>query len=78
MGTARKLIQQDRILPDETTVLCITGNGLKTTDVLADKYQAETPIAPKLAEFEAYLATKAASLPAAFAETAVSAVVAGR
>src|ERR1700691_634405 len=41
VGTARKLIQQDRILPDETTVLCITGNGLKTTDVLADKYQAE-------------------------------------
>jgi threonine synthase len=78
VGTARKLIQQDRILPDETTVLCITGNGLKTTDVLADKYQAETPIAPKLAEFEAYFATKAASLPAAFAETAVSAVVAGR
>jgi hypothetical protein len=27
----------------------------------------ETPIAPKLAEFEAYLAAKAASLPAAFA-----------
>ena len=37
VGTARKLIQQDRILPDETTVLCITGNGLKTTDVLADR-----------------------------------------
>jgi threonine synthase len=64
VGTARKLIQQDRILPDETTVLCITGNGLKTTDVLADKYQAEVPIAPKLAEFEAYLAAKAATLPA--------------
>src|SRR6202041_1881498 len=36
VGTTRKLIQQDRILPDETTVICITGNGLKTTDVLAD------------------------------------------
>src|ERR1700723_4652935 len=58
VGTTRKLIQQDRILPDETTVICITGNGLKTTDVLADKYQAELPIAPKLAEFEAYLASK--------------------
>ena len=66
VGTARKLIHQDRILPDETTVICITGNGLKTTDVLADTYQAETPIAPKLAEFEAYLAAKSASLPAAF------------
>ncbi|MFZ0797248.1 MAG: threonine synthase [Terriglobales bacterium] len=73
VGTARKLIQQDRILPDETTVLCITGNGLKTTDVLADKYQAETPIAPKLAEFEAYLATKAGRLPDSFPETAASA-----
>ena len=71
VGTARKLIQQDRILPDETTVLCITGNGLKTTDVLADKYQVETPIAPKLAEFEAYLSAKASSLPAAVAEAAV-------
>ena len=55
---ACKLIHQDRILADETTVLCITGNGLKTTDVLADAYQAEKPIAPKLVEFEAYLASK--------------------
>jgi len=74
VGTARKLIQQDRILPDETTVLCITGNGLKTTDVLADKYQAEVPIAPKLAEFELYLASKAAALPAAAGETAAAVV----
>jgi threonine synthase len=71
VGTARKLIHQDRILPDETTVLCITGNGLKTTDVLAEAYEAETPIAPKLAEFEAYLAAKVASLPTAVSEAAV-------
>jgi threonine synthase len=76
VGTARKLIHQDRILPDETTVLCITGNGLKTTDVLADAYEAETPIAPKLAEFEAYLAAKAASLPAAFVAAADSSTAA--
>jgi threonine synthase len=55
VGTAGKLYRQDRILPEETTVLCITGNGLKTTDVLAGVYQAEQPIAPKLAEFEKYL-----------------------
>ena len=71
VGTARKLIHQDRILPDETTVLCMTGNGLKTTDVLAEAYEAETPIAPKLAEFEAYLAAKVASLPTAVSEAAV-------
>lgn len=55
VGCARKLYQQDRILPDETTVLCITGNGLKTTDVLAGDYESVEPIRPKLAEFEAFL-----------------------
>src|SRR2546426_1810532 len=55
VGVARKLYRQDRILPDEITVLCITGNGLKTTDVLAGKYEAEAAISPKLAEFEKYL-----------------------
>jgi threonine synthase len=65
VGTARKLIRQDRILPDETTVLCITGNGLKTTDVLAGKYEAEIPIAPRLREFEVFLENKlsAAGVP---------------
>jgi threonine synthase len=55
VGCAGKLYRQDRILPEETTVLCITGNGLKTTDVFAGVYEAERPIAPKLAEFEKYL-----------------------
>src|SRR3989440_3010042 len=55
VGSAGKLYRQDRILPEETTVLCITGNGLKTTDALAGVYQTERAIAPKLAEFENYL-----------------------
>jgi threonine synthase len=55
VGCARKLYKSDRILPDETSVLCITGNGLKTTDVLTGEYEVEEPIAPKLAEFEKYL-----------------------
>jgi threonine synthase len=55
VGTAGKLYRQDRILPEETTVLCITGNGLKTTDALAGVYENERAIAPKLAEFEKYL-----------------------
>src|SRR6201993_3447108 len=54
-GCARKLYRGGRISPEETTVLCITGNGLKTTDVFAGKYESETAIAPKLAEFERYL-----------------------
>jgi threonine synthase len=55
VGCARKLYREGRISPDETTVLCITGNGLKTTDALAGEYAAEDAIAPKLAEFERYL-----------------------
>lgn len=55
VAVARKLFAQDRIRPDETTVLCITGNGLKTTDALADRFEAVEPIAPKLAAFEQYL-----------------------
>ena len=43
VGCARKLYRQGRITPDETTVLCITGNGLKTTDVLTGEYEAEDP-----------------------------------
>ncbi len=56
LGCARKLYKSGRIHPDETTILCITGNGLKTTDVLVDRYEVEQPIAPKLAEFEKLLA----------------------
>jgi threonine synthase len=55
VGCARKLYQEGRITPDETTVLCITGNGLKTTDVLANAYEADAAIAPKLTEFERFL-----------------------
>src|SRR5579885_3492844 len=57
VGCARKLYRDRRIPADETTVLCITGNGLKTTDALAGEYAAETAIAPRLAEFERYLAS---------------------
>jgi threonine synthase len=55
VGCARKLYLQGRIMPEETTVLCITGNGLKTTDVLAGEYEREDAIAPKLAELNKYL-----------------------
>src|SRR5947209_16469035 len=55
VGQARKLYRQGRIAPDETTVLCITGNGLKTTDALAGQYEAEAPIPPKFAAFEPFL-----------------------
>jgi threonine synthase len=52
--TAR-LYAHGRIKPDELTVTCITGNGLKTTDVLAGAYESEEPIRPRLTDFENYI-----------------------
>src|SRR6201994_4941154 len=52
--TAR-LYGDGRISADETTVTCITGNGLKTTDALTGHYQQERAVRPRLADFDAYL-----------------------
>jgi threonine synthase len=54
-GVAQKLIKQGRIGPDETTVICITGNGLKTTDAILADFPLTEVIAPKLEAFEAFL-----------------------
>ena len=54
-GVTQKLIAQGRIHPEETTVVCITGNGLKTTDAVAAEFPATEAIAPRLDAFEAYL-----------------------
>lgn len=56
VAAAQKLIAQRRIAPEETTVLCITGNGLKTTDALAGQFEEQAPIPPRLAAFESLLA----------------------
>jgi len=52
-GVAGKLIEQGRIKPDETTVVCITGNGLKTTDAIAADFPVTEAIAPRIEAFEA-------------------------
>jgi threonine synthase len=64
VGCTRKLVRDGRISPDETTVVCITGNGLKTTDALNGAYEADDAIAPKLAEFERFL-SKSLEIPEA-------------
>jgi threonine synthase len=55
--TAR-LYAHGRIHPDELTVACITGNGLKTTDVLQGAYEQHTAIRPRLGDFETYIAER--------------------
>jgi threonine synthase len=52
--TAR-LYADGRIGADETTVVCITGNGLKTTDPLVHHYVQERAVRPRLTDFAEYL-----------------------
>jgi threonine synthase len=53
LAVAQKLIEQGRIDRDGSTVLCITGNGLKTQEALLGKIAQPVVIKPSLAEFEA-------------------------
>ena len=52
VAVARKLIEQGRIPRDEEIVLCITGNGLKTQDAVADYLEKPVVIEPSLEQFE--------------------------
>jgi threonine synthase len=54
-GVTQKLLRDGRIAPDETTIVCITGNGLKTTDAIASDFPATEAITPRLDALEAYL-----------------------
>jgi threonine synthase len=54
-AVAARLYAHGKISRDQTTVLCITGNGLKTTDALEGRYPAERAVKPRLAEFDAYI-----------------------
>jgi threonine synthase len=57
VAVARKLIEQGRIGRGEEVVLCITGNGLKTQDAVADWVEQPALIAPSLEEFAALVET---------------------
>ena len=52
--TAR-LYAHGRIHPDQLTVTCITGNGLKTTDCLHGAFDQSQAIRPRLSDFEAFV-----------------------
>jgi threonine synthase len=64
VAVARKLIEQGRIARDEEVVLCVTGNGLKTQDAIADYVEQPAIIGPSLEEFEPLVAGIPAAEPA--------------
>ena len=53
VGVAKKLIAAGKIPADDSAVLCVTGNGLKTIDAVNGHVGAPREIKPSLREFEA-------------------------
>jgi len=58
VAAARRLIESGRIGRDESTVLLITGHGLKTKEAVESRCGAPRNIQPSLREFEGLLAQK--------------------
>ncbi len=52
VAVAQKLLASGRMNPDAETVLCVTGNGLKTLDALQNQLDLGLTIRPRLEEFE--------------------------
>jgi threonine synthase len=61
-GVTQKLIEQGYINPSETTVACITGNGLKTIDAISQEYALSPAIEPRLSVFESFVNDRMAAV----------------
>lgn len=55
IAAARRLIAEGKIATDESTIICITGNGLKTQEPLVAALPLPPAIAPRIDEFEKIL-----------------------
>jgi threonine synthase len=65
VAVTRKLVQRGVIKPGDSVVVCITGNGYKTADVMFDRVAQPTRIGRGLADFERVLGSRAAQQAAA-------------
>jgi len=61
VGVAKKLIASGKIGANDSAVLCITGNGLKTLDAVTGSVGKPREIRPSLREFETLLEAEAKS-----------------
>ena len=52
VGTAKKLVASGKIPAEDSVVLCVTGNGLKTLDAVQGHVGKPDEIKPSLREFE--------------------------
>ena len=58
LGAALKLAKQGRLTADDEVVICITGNGLKTTDVVRDVLPQAPIVDAKVREVAALVASR--------------------
>ena len=63
LAVAIKLIQDGTIPGNESIVVCITGNGYKTTDVIAPRLENPTPLGRSLREFESFMKERKSPQP---------------
>jgi len=56
VAATKKLLEAGVISHNESVVICITGNGLKTPDVLSDHLEPQATIRPSLSAFDRALA----------------------
>ncbi|MCM8795862.1 MAG: threonine synthase [Candidatus Omnitrophica bacterium] len=58
LAVTKKLIEQGKIPKDESTIICITGQGLKTQEAVLEKIGKPIKIKPNLNSFEEALREK--------------------
>jgi threonine synthase len=61
VAATKKMIERGTLPKDESIVICITGNGYKTSEVLTGRGPTPVHIGRSLAEFEASAAAPAAT-----------------
>jgi threonine synthase len=59
VGVLKKLAEAGLLDPDETIVVYVTGNGLKTPEALAGKLNEPLTITASMSDFDAALAARA-------------------
>jgi threonine synthase len=58
LAATRALVQRGVIKPNESVVVCITGNGYKTAEVMQDRVDRPVRIGRGLADFEKVVAPR--------------------
>ena len=58
VAVTKKLLEQERIPRDESIVICITGNGLKTQEAVLGKVGSPSIIKPTIEDFNAFMEKK--------------------